>query len=160
MIPWLLWFFLSLHLFLLDGFLAARLPACPDLALCVALFCALHARTQLLAGVLFCAALSRSVLMEGGLCAHLLLLGIPVAVLLPLRGLFAAHSLLWPSVAAGFLAFALPRLAGLLHRITDEVLTTAPPTGLQILLSMVLVPLVTALLRRLPPLRMFEEEGA
>lgn len=160
MIPWLLWFFLSLHLFLLDGLLAARLPSCPDLALCVALFCALHARPQLLAGILFCAALSRSVLMEGGLCSHLLLLGIPVALLLPLRGLFAPNSLVWPSVAAGFLAFALPRLAGLLHRVTQEALSPGMPSGVQILLAMVLVPLFTALLRRLPPLRLFEEERA
>ncbi len=44
MIAWLLWFFLALHLFLLDGLCASASDLLPDLALVVALFCTLYAR--------------------------------------------------------------------------------------------------------------------
>lgn len=157
MIAWLLWFFLALHLFLLDGYLSGLTDAVPELSLAVALFCGLYARPSALPGLLLCAALSRSVLMEGSAASHLLILGTPVAVLLPMRGVFSRGSMLWPCLASGFLAFFVPRLGGLLFRLTGEGWPGVPLSGFEIFLAMCVVPLITLLLRAVPPLSMFEE---
>ncbi len=158
MIAWLLWFFLALHLFLLDGYLAAWSEWFPDLALVVSLYCVLHARPAVLPGVLLCAALSRSVLVEGSAASHLLVLGLPVAALLPLRGVFSRTSLLWQCLAAGFLAFMMPRVAGLLFRMTGDGVPGMHLSSLQIFVAMVVVPLLTSLLRSLPPLSLLQED--
>ena len=158
MIAWLLWFFLALHLFLLDGYLAGLTAAAPELSLAVALFCALYARPSALPGLLLCAALSRSVLMEGTAASHLLILGMPVAVLLPMRILFSRGSVLWPCLASGFLAFVMPRVGGFLFRLTGDGTPGLSLNGFEIFLAMCIVPLVTLLLRTVPPLSMFEEK--
>lgn len=157
MIAWVLWFFLALHLFLLDGFLVGVSHWFPDLSLVVGLFCVLYARPSALPGILICAALSRSVLLEGGAASHLLILGLPVAVLLPLRVVFSKRSLLWQCLAAGFLAFMVPRLTGLLFRLTGEGVAGMDVTSLDIFVAMCVVPVVTWLLRSLPPLSMLQE---
>jgi hypothetical protein len=157
MIGWLLWFFLALHLFLLDGLLSGWSESIPELSLAVALFCALYARPEALPGLLLCAALSRAVLLEDSAAAHLLILGIPVAVLLPMRGVFSRGSVLWPCLAAGFLAFVMPRVGGLLFRLTGDGAPGVPLTGFEIFLAMCLVPVATLLLRLVPPLSLFEE---
>ena len=158
MIGWLLWFFVALHLFLLDGWLASLTPWIPDLSLAVGLFCAIYARPAALPGLLLCAALPRSVLVEGSAAAHLLILGIPVAVLLPLRGWFSRGSILWPCVASGFLAFVSSRLASFLFRITGDGSGVPALTGFEIFAAMCLVPLITWLLRSVPPLSLFQED--
>lgn len=157
MIAWVLWFFAALHLFLLEGWLAGWTTLVPDLSLAVALFCALYARPDALPGLLLCAALSRSILAEGTAAQHLLILGVPVAVLLPLRVLFSKGSVLWPCVASGFLAFTAPRITGLLHRVTGEGVAVPPVSALQIFIAMCSIPLVTWLLRSVPPLSLFQE---
>ena len=158
MLGWLLWFFVALHVFLLDGFLAGLSDLIPDLALSVALFCALYARPTALPGLLLCAAVSRSVLAEGSAALHLLILGMPVAVLLPLRVLFVKGAVLWPCIASGFLAFFMPRVAGLLHRVTGDGVAARPLDGLEIFVAMCVVPLFTWLLRSVPPLSLFQDQ--
>ncbi len=159
MIAWLLWFFVALHLFLLDGWFAGLTDHVPDLSLSIALFCALYARPKALPGLLLCAALSRSVLVPGSVALHLLVLGVPVAVLLPLRGVFSRGSVLWPCLASGFLAFVLPRLSGLLFRLTAEGGPALPMTGFEIFVAMCVIPVFTLALRSVPPLSLFQEEG-
>ena len=132
MIAWVLWFFVALHLFLLDGLLVSVSDWSPDLSLAVGLFCVLYARPSALPGILLCAALSRSVLLEGSAAIHLLTLGLPVAVLLPLRVVFSKRSLIWQCLASGFLAFMIPRLGGLLFRVTGDgvaAVDSAPPAS-------------------------------
>ena len=157
MIAWVPWFFLALHLFLLDGYLSGLSQAVPELSLAVALFCGLYARPGALPGLLLCAAVSRAVLMEGSAASHLLILGMPVAVLLPMRGMFSRGSVLWPCLASGFLAFVMPRIGGFLFRLTGDGGAGVPLTGFEIFLAMCVVPLITLLLRSLPPLSLFEE---
>jgi len=159
MIGWLLWFFLALHLFLLDGWLAGLTDLVPDLSSAVALFWALYARPMALPGLLLCAALSRSVLIPGSAALHLLILGVPVAVLLPLRGVFSRGSVLWPCLASGFLAFVLPRLSGLLFRLTGDGGPALSMTGFEIFVAMCVIPVFTFALRKVPPLSLFQEEG-
>lgn len=157
MIAWVLWFFLALHLFLLDGFLVGVSQWFPDLSLTVALFCVLYARPSALPGILICAALSRSVLLDGSAASHLLILGLPVAVLLPLRVVFSKTSVLWQCLASGFLAFMMPRLTGLLFRVTGEGVLGTEVSSLDIFVAMCVVPVFTWLLRSLPPLSMLQE---
>ncbi len=158
MIAWVLWFFVVLHLFLLDGVLAGVSDLFPDMALAIALYCALYARPTALPGLLLCAAVSRSVLVDGGAALHLLILGIPVAVLLPMRALFSKISVLWPCLASGFLAFVMPRVAGLLYRVADDGVPWGSLTGLQIFVAVCLVPAITQGLRMLPPLSLLQED--
>lgn len=157
MIAWVLWFFLALHLFLLDGFLVGVSQWFPDLSLTVGLFCVLYARPSALPGILICAALSRSVLLDGSAASHLLILGLPVAVLLPLRVVFSKTSVLWQCLASGFLAFMMPRLTGLLFRVTGEGVLGTEVSSLDIFVAMCVVPVFTWLLRSLPPLSMLQE---
>ena len=158
MVAWLLWVFVALHLFLLDGVLGRVSTLIPETGLAIGLFCAVYARPMVLPALLLGAALPRSVLVEGSAALHLLALGVPVAVLLPLRSIFSRGSLLWPCLAAGFLSFIVPRLAGLLHRVSGEGVAVDPPSALQIFAAMCLVPVVTWVLRSLPPLSLFAED--
>ncbi|MHC4851655.1 MAG: hypothetical protein ACYTKC_00310 [Planctomycetota bacterium] len=164
MIAWILWLFVALHLFLLDGFLKqvlvlpGGLPVAPDLTVCIGLFLGLFARPSALPGLLFCAALSRSVFLPGSVFWHMLVLGIPVALLLPLRVVFSQRSPLWQCAAAGFLAYVMPRLAGLLFRLTAQGDAMVHTTAADVFVAMCLVPMMTWVLRALPPLSLFEEE--
>lgn len=160
---WVLWLFVALHLFLLDGalkqllVLPGGLELAPDMTVCLALFLGLFARHRALPGLLFCAALSRSVFLPGQVFWHILVLGLPVAMLLPLRVVFSARSPLWQCAAAGFLAYLLPRLGGVLFRLTGQ--GDAPPHthAAEVFVAMCLVPLMTWALRAVPPLSLFEE---
>lgn len=164
MLGWVLWLFVALHLFLLDGVLKqlltlpGGLSLAPDLTVCIALFLGLFARTATLPGLLFCAALSRSVFLPGSVFWHVLVLGLPVAMLLPLRVVFSARSPIWQCAAAGFLAYLIPRLAGLLFRLTAEGGAIAHTTAAEVFVAMCLVPLMTWALRAVPPLSLFEEQ--
>ncbi|MCA8954465.1 MAG: hypothetical protein KDC87_00235 [Planctomycetes bacterium] len=158
MMVWALWWFGVLHLLLLDGYVSRLTGWLPAPALAVPLFCVLFARPGALPGLLAGAALARSVLLEGNAAVHVLILGVPVAALLPFRTVFAPGSILWQALASGFLAFMLPRVASLLFRITGEGAPVSPATSLEILLAMCVVPLWTRLLRAVPPMRTFEDE--
>lgn len=159
MIGWVLWFFLVLHLFLLEGIVAWSIAPVLDLTVAVGLFAALFARTSTIPGLLISTALARAALMPGGAAVHLLTLGIPVAVLLPLRGVFSRNVYLWQCAVAAFLAVIQPRLMGLLSRLTQEQLTVASLEVRNLFFAMLVVPPLVLLLRRVPPLRGFQERA-
>ncbi len=165
MIALLLWLFVVLHLFLLDGLLYAAadlvggFQLAPPLTLCMCLYLALFARTSALPGLLLCAALARSVFLVGPVAWHLLVLGLPIAVLLPLRSVLSNRSPLWQCVAAGMLAYVLPRVSGLLFRLTQQGDAEGAPTALGVFLAMCVVPILTRLLRSVPPASLFLERA-
>ncbi len=159
MIRWLLWFFLSLPLFLLDGWLVQVLWPVPALTFAMCLFFGLFARPSALPGLLVCAALAQSVLVGGDAAVHVLIFGVPTSVLLPFRLLFFRHHALWQCAAAGFLAFTVPKLTAFLGRFANAVPEVAPPSLLQMLWALLLVPPMAWLLRRVPPLSMFQEKA-
>lgn len=159
MIAHAVWFGLALPFFLLDAWLA-RVAAAPDLSLVLALFCGLFARPSALPGLLLCGALARSVVAPGSLALHLLVLGIPVALLVPLRLWLFRRRLLLQLAAVAFLAHALPALAVYLARFPGAGLAGSgvpadPGTGS--LLGLLLVAPATWLLCTLPPWRQFVE---
>lgn len=156
-LPWLLWFFIALHLFLLDGLLSGLGVPLPDLAVVFCLYAALFARSTALPGLLCCAALGRSVFVAGGLGAQLLVLGIPIALLLPLRLVFFRRNLLWQAVVAGFIAWSLPHLELFVLRFTPDAGVT--PAAAEPLAAMLLAPPAVWLLARLPPLPWFTERA-
>lgn len=160
MIAWLLWFFLALPLFMLDGFLTRSITPLPALTLALALFLGLHARATAVPGLLICAGLARAVLMQGDAAAHVLVLGVPVLVLVALRGALSSGHWLWQAAAAALLALCVPKLPALLARFGDAAPLVSSVTGGQVLWAAVLVPFVAALLRWLPPLSSFTEASA
>jgi hypothetical protein len=86
-----------------------------------------------------------------------LLLGVPVAALLPLRLLL--HGQRWPhlALAAAGVALALPRLAGLLGGWFAQPSASAQSDWLVVLWTAVFAPPLLAVARRLPPCRGFVE---
>ncbi len=159
MIRWLLWFFLAPPLLVLDAWLRARSGWAPDLTLALCSFAALQVRQRALPGVLFCMALARSVVEPGGMAVHVLLLGIPIAALLPLRILFYRRELVVQVLAAAFLALALPHLTGFLARLAPDAGLSLEQTRRNLLAAMILVPPVAFGLAALPPLRWFVERS-
>ena len=105
---WFLWFFGSLPLFVLDGWFVHAVAPVPAFTLATCLYCGLYARLGTVPGLLLCAALARSVLIPGDAALHLLVLGLPVAALLPTRGVFARSHVLWQALASAFLAVSVP----------------------------------------------------
>ena len=149
------WFFLSLHLFLAEGWLVqAQCPA-PDVTLAVCLHAAWFAPTGVLPLLLVTAGVARSVVCGGDAAVQVLLMGLPVALLFPLRGLLAPPSVVWQAVAAALLAAILPRLAAFASRFADAgaVVALTPET---VLWAIVLTPLLAWLLRAAPPLRLLQ----
>jgi hypothetical protein len=155
-VPWAAWFFVALHLFLLDGLVLRLGLPLPDLAVVFCLFAAVAARSSALPGLLICAALGRSVFVEGGLGAQILVLGIPIAILLPLRLVFFRRNFLWQAIVAGFLAWSLPRLEVFVGRFADASTVVTPVTSLPFV-AMVAGPPLAWLLGRLPPTSTFVE---
>ena len=88
---------------------------------------------------------------------HILVVGIPVALLLPLRSLFVAQRWLWQSVAAALLAIAVPKLAGLLGQVFDQPSASSVLNGWQVVWSALLIPPLLSVLRFLPPFAGFTE---
>lgn len=159
MIAWGVWFFVALPLFLLDSWLAARLWPMPGLTFALCMFLGLHARATALPGLLVCAALARSALVGGDAAVHVLILGIPVSALVPLRVVFYRQRLLWQCVAAAFLALTVPRVTAFLGRFAEATPPVAPVSWEQVLWAVALVPGLTWLLRHMPPLSAFRESA-
>ena len=154
---WLLWFLLVPQGFLLAGFLPdVGLPAL-DMAVLACLFLAWFAERQSLPFLLFGAAVGRALVDEASLPVHVLVIGIPVALFLPLRGLFVAQRWLWQSVAAALFAVVVPKLSGLCGRVFDQPSASAVLYGWNVVWSALLLPPLLSLLRRLPPLAAFTE---
>ena len=94
---------------------------------------------------------------EAGLPVQILVLGIPVAVLLPLRGLFFGQRWVWQAAAAALFAVAIPKLAGLCGRLFDQPSQSSALDLVSIVWAALLLPPLLSLLRWLPPLAAFEE---
>ena len=97
-LAWIVWFFLVPQLFWLDRVLAGTLVRPLDLGLAVCFVLALFARTRALPALLLAAAVGRSLIDDGSVALHFLALGVPVAVLLPARGVF--RGIVWQASAA------------------------------------------------------------
>ncbi len=157
---WLLWFLLVPQGFLLVGYLdGTRLPRL-DFAVLVCLYLAFFADRRMLPLLLLGAALGRALVDEAAVPVQILVLGVPTAVLLPLRGLFLGRRWLWQALAGALCAIAVPKLAGLCGRLFDQPTQSAGLDGYAVLWAALLLPPLLAILRRLPPLAAFVEEGA
>ncbi|MCA8943887.1 MAG: hypothetical protein KDB80_15090 [Planctomycetes bacterium] len=155
-LAWIVWFFLVPQLFWLDRVLAGTLVRPLDLGLAVCFVLALFARTRALPALLLAAAVGRSLIDDGSVALHFLALGVPVAVLLPARGVF--RGIVWQASAAAFLALAVPRVGGFFARITHTGLDAVEPsTVASVVWAAILVPPVGWLMRQLPPLAAFVE---
>jgi hypothetical protein len=153
----LVWIFVALHLLLLEGWLYVHGWPRVDASACACLFAGLFARPGCLPAVLLGMALARAALLGGDTALHFLILGIPAAVLVPLRRLFSRTNALWQAFCAAALAFALPRLTlGLATVFAQQVPCAAATLG-GVALAAVAVPALTALLRILPPLSRLAE---
>lgn len=157
MIRWPLWFFLALPLFMLDGWLAERVMPVPALTFAVCLYLGSFARLSALPGLLVCAALARSVLIGGDAAVHVLVLGLPIAALVPFRSVFYPQTLAWQASAGVFLALVVPKVTGLLARVAEAAPTVEPVGWTQLLVAAAAVPLATWVLRCTPPLLLFNE---
>ena len=102
-------------------------------------------------------AIGRALVDEAALPVQILVLGVPVAVLLPMRQLFFGQRWLWQAVAASLCAIVIPKLAGLFVRWFDQPSASAHLDGMVVLWSALLLPPLLSLARRLPPCRGFEE---
>lgn len=156
---WLLWFLLVPQAFFVCGWAIERGFPDVDCGAVLCLFCALFARTRALPGLLIGAALGRALIDEAAIPVQILVLGVPIAVLLPLRSLFYRHQLWWQVAAAAACAVAIPRLAGLCGQWFDQPSASAWLDGQRVLWTALLAPLLLWPLRRLPPLRWFEESS-
>lgn len=156
MIAWLLAFFLPLPLFLLSAAARAAIPELPGADLLLCLFCTVHARSRTVAGLVLCAAAARAVVEDGGLALHVLALGVPVAALLPLRGLLYRRYA-WQCAASAVLAVALARLGSLLGEVLRQPAAGAPLQWGHVLWAVLLAPPLVAVLRRIPPFPAFQE---
>lgn len=152
----LMWSVLVLHLFLLDVWVAERFGAWLPLPAAVCVYCALFADARALPVVLLPAAAARALMLESPLPVEILALGVPVALLLPLRPwLHQAVAYQW---AAGFLAVvALPRLSMLFSRVAGGALVTPSVPWWEAVVAVLLVPLCVAGIRRLPPLNRLQQ---
>ena len=156
---WLWWFLLAPQAFLFAGFWRdAGLPPL-DMAVVACLHLALFADRRAVPWLLVGFALGRALVDEASLPVQILVLGIPVAVLLPLRALFFGQRWLWQSVAAALCAVAVPKLAGLCGRLFDQPSASAHLDPTAVLWSALLMPPLLWLLRRLPPFAAFEESA-
>lgn len=156
---WLWWFLVVPQLFLLAGLWRdAGLPPL-DASVLLCLFLAFFAERAALPWLLFGAALGRAVVDEAGLWVQILVLGIPVAVMLPLRSLFFGQRWLWQALAAALCALVLPHLAGLCGRLFDQPSASASLHGYSVVAAALLLPPLLFVLRLLPPFAAFEEEA-
>lgn len=155
---WLLWFLIAPQFFLLSG-LWRDLGLPPlDVGVLLCMFLAMFAERGALPWLLLGAAAGRSIVDEAGLPVQLLVLGIPVAVLLPLRSWFFGQRWAWQAGAAALCAIAIPKLAGLFGRVFQQPSQSATLDLVSVVWAALLLPPLLSLLRWLPPLAAFEED--
>ncbi|MCR9247280.1 MAG: hypothetical protein NXI31_19785 [bacterium] len=154
---WLLWFLIAPQTFLLTG-LVRDLGVPLDATVLHCLFLAFFADRRALAGLLLGAALGRALVDEAGLCVHILVIGVPVAVLLPLRRWFFGQRWIWQATTAALIACIVPRLAGLCGRLFDQHSVSATFDGYVVVTSAVFLPPLLWCLRVVPPFAAFEED--
>lgn len=154
---WLCWFLLVPLLYLLAGWLEGQQLPPLDVASALCLFLGLFARRQALPGLLLGAAIGRALIDDQQLPLQVLVLGLPVALLLPLRCMVFQKRWLWQLAAAAFTAFAIPQCSGLLGAAFDQPSASAELDAARIVWAAVLLPPLLWLLRRLPPMSPFQE---
>jgi len=154
---WLLWFLLVPQAFLLVGFLQdLGLPRI-DMAVFAALYLAWFAQVRALPALLLGVAIGRALVEQATLPVHLLVVGVPVAVLLPLRAMFVAQRWVWQAFAAALLAVSVPKLAALCGRIFDQPAPAGHVDAWSLLWAALLLPPLLLSARFVPPFRAFTE---
>jgi len=156
---WVLYFLLVPQLYLLAGFLHEAGAPLLDVGALLCVFLALFAEPRALPGLLLGAAVGRALVDEGSLPIQLLVLGVPIAALLPLRAIFDRQQLWWQIVVAVMLAIAVPRWSCLCGQWFGEPTGSALDTSV-IAATGLVGPVVLFVLRKLPPLRAFRERVA
>lgn len=157
MMRWLWWFLVIPQTVLVVGYLRdLGLPAV-DMAVLAALYLAWFAQVPALPFLLLGVAVGRALVDQASLPVHLLVIGVPVAVLLPMRSLFVAQRVLWQAVAAALLAVLIPKLSGLCSRLFDAPSASSSVDPWQVLWAAVLLPPLLLAARLLPPFRAFTE---
>ncbi|MFN9331517.1 MAG: hypothetical protein ACK6D1_02855 [Planctomycetota bacterium] len=157
MTRWIAWFLLAPQAYLVAGvWRDCGLPAF-DVGVLWCLFLAFFAERRALPWLLLGVALGRALVDDASLALQVLVLGVPVAAMLPLRLLL--HGQRWPqlALAAAGVALTLPRLAGLLGGWFAQPSASAQSDWLVVLWTAVFAPPLLALARRLPPCRGFVE---
>jgi len=154
---WLFWFLLVPQAFLLAGFLNDLGVPSLDMAVLSGLFLAWFAERSALPFLLLGVAIGRALVDEASLPVHILVVGVPVALFLPLRSLFVEQRWLWQAVTAAVMAVAVPKLSGLCGQLFDEPSVSAVLRGWNVVLSALLLPPLLTVLRALPPFRAFCE---
>lgn len=154
---WLWWFLLAPQAHLLAGaWRDLGLPAF-DMAAVWCLYLAFFAERGATPWLLLGSAIGRALVDEASLPVQVLLLGVPVAVLLPLRAWFFGRRWVWLACAGAACAAVLPRLAGWFGAWFGQPSASAQPDLGAVLWTAVLAPPLLAVLRRLPPCRGFED---
>lgn len=155
---WVLWYLLAPQAFLVLAMAESLgLPAL-DGGVLLGLFLVVHAEITALPWLLLGAAMGRAVVDEASLATQILVLGVPVAVLLPLRAVLESRRWVWQMGIAAVLALVLPELAALLARWTGNGLQVATASPWAPLVAACYAPLLLGLLRWVPPFHAFEEE--
>lgn len=154
---WLLWYLLAPQSFLVLAMAESLgLPAL-DGGVLVGLFLVVFAELAALPWLLLGAAMGRAVVDEASLATQILVIGAPVAALLPLRAVVEGRRWIWQMVIAAMLALALPELAALLSRWTGQGLHASSVSPWSPLVAACYAPLLLGMLRWLPPFQAFEE---
>lgn len=153
---WVLWYLLAPQAWLLAG-LWRDLGLPPlDAAVFACLFLGMFVERSAVPFLLVPLAVGRALVDPASLPVHLLVLGVPVAVLLPLRGVFHRQ---WFALAilAAALGVVVPRLGGLLGRWFEQPSAGGYVEPAVVLWSAVAAPIVLHVAMRLPPMRSFGE---
>lgn len=154
---WCWWLAIAPQGFLLAGLCRDTGLPPVDVGVLACLFLSFFADRRALPWLLLTLAIGRTLVDPASLPVQILVLGVPVAVLLPLRSVFLGHRWLWQTAAAALCAVAIPKLAGLCGRMFDQPSPDAQLDGMHVLWTAVLLPALLAVLRRLPPCRAFSE---
>jgi hypothetical protein len=156
---WFWWFLLVPQIFLAAAFLHELGMPQLDIGALLCVFLALFAQPSALPGLLLGAAAGRALVDEASIPIQILVLGVPVAVLLPLRAWFYRQQLWWQVAAAALFAIAVPRWSGLCGQWFGQP-SAANVDTLVVTVTALFGPLLLYLLRALPPLRAFAERTA
>jgi len=156
---WLWWFLVVPQGFLLVGYLRDLGLPTLDMAVLSALFLAWFAQVSTLPFLLLGVAIGRALVDQASLPVHLLVIGVPVAMFLPLRSLFVAQRWLWQAIAAALLAILIPQLSRLCGHLFDQPSAGAALDGWRVVWAALLLPPVLLAVRVLPPFRAFTEPG-
>jgi hypothetical protein len=156
---WLAWFLLLPQAFMLCGFLASVGWPSFDCGALICVFLALFAEVSALPLLLLGAAVGRALVDEAAVPVQILVLGAPVALLLPLRALFYRSQYWWQVLATLLCAFCVPKFAAVCGAWFDQPSATAHLELPRLLWTSLLGPVLLFVLRRMPPLASFLEKS-